>query len=573
MQRAIAVELNLGHLMPVFDKHDEDDDFRGIDICSRVEIPSVGSEINACLSNERFMMIFHYGGEEDIDMSDSGIPNPEFGPYALGKLLWSSYGRFQLLGRKEKLKANAACSRTISLIPKDVTIHSQLFYQSLHKEAIEVIGYTGMDDVNPTIVLDCFLYSLFLTMEQHGKSINVDYGWDAHACNYWICDGILQGDSAYKVGSALYGVIQIASYPPSIDESSSRYFYEQRNIYGNWVSISSNQLGAQDISTVPDNTSSYFLTFGGDGRLQLPNDMFQLASNLRVLKLCKCNFDFASPPFRCCNNLRFLWLDHCTNTGEEQGGGPCFPNLLVLDIRFTDFVLLTKMMELMTNLREVNTKGVSWRTVCHAWKKLQKLHKLRVTESLDLITVDTLSSIDMMNLELLDLSGNIHMKSLPAMSSAGKLKMLVLDGCSSIEHVELEGAPPLLESFSFDGYGPAENWTHPIQLPKKELRPKSRTALFQEANVRRISLNGCARMQTIFLRALPNLEELDLSGTAVKTLDLDAMDIPRLKKLFLLGCEQLRSILWEERHPSLEVLHVDTQGRSRTMICCGEQLL
>ncbi|VAH99934.1 unnamed protein product [Triticum turgidum subsp. durum] len=571
MQRAIAEELTLGHLMPMFDKQDEDDDFRGMDVSSRVEIPSIGSEINACLRNERFLMIFHYGGVEDIDLAECGIPNPEFGTYALGKLLRSGYGRFQLSQRNKKLKSSSAYFKTIELYP-EVNAHlSQLLFRSLHEEAAEVIGYTDMDDVNPTIVLDCFLYSLFLTEQLHGKSISVDYGWDTHACNYWICDGILQGDRAFEVGNALQGVIQMLCYPSDRTKRLADYLDEHKEQYERWVSISSNQLGAQDISTIHVNTSSYFLTFGEDGQLQLPSDMFQLASTLRVLKLCKCSFDFASPPFRCCHNLKFLWLDHCTNTGEEQGEGPCFPNLLVLDIRFTDFVLLAEMIELMTNLREVNTKGVSWRTISHAWKKLRNLHKLRVTESSDVITVDTCSSIDMMNLEVLDLSGNIHMESLPAMSSAGNLKMLVLDGCSSLEHVALEGALPLLESFSFDGYGPSEKWAHPIQLPKKEPRPKSSNALIQKAKVRRISLEGCARLHIIFLRALPNLEELDLSGTAVKTLDLGAMDVARLKKLFLLGCEQLCSLCWDGRNPSLEVLHVDTRGKTRSMIYYGEQ--
>ncbi|XP_048546086.1 uncharacterized protein LOC125525101 [Triticum urartu] len=567
MQRAVAEELNLGHLMPVFDKQDEDDDFRGIDTTSRVEIPSIASEIHASLRNERFLMIFHYGGEEDIDLAEFGIPDPDFGPYALGKLLWTSSGRFQLSERKEKLKSSSASFNIIHFLT--IEDSKELTHRSLHEEAVEVIGYTGMDDINPAIVLDCFLYSLFLVDQLHGESSNVDYDWDAHACNYWICDGILQGDRASEVGSALHGVIQMVC-----NKSYLLWFQEfngKRERYERWISISSNQLEAQDISTLTSNVSSYFLTFGGDGHLQTPNDMFRLASNLRVLKLCKCSFDFASPPFRFCHNLRFLWLDHCTNTGEEQGAGPCFPNLLVLDIRFTDFVFLAEMVETMKYLKEVNTKGVSWRSLSYAWKKLQDLHKLRVTESLDVITMDTCSFVDMMNLELLDLSGNIHMESLPAMSSAGNLKMLIVDGCSSLEHVALEGAPPLLESFSFDGYGLTEKWIHPIHLPKKEQRPKSRTALVKEARVRRISLKGCARLCNMFLHALPNLEELDLSGTAIKTLDLGAMDVPWLKRLFLLGCEQLRSLLWDGRNPSLKVLHVETRGKTRSMVNCGEK--
>ncbi|KAK1670519.1 hypothetical protein QYE76_058678 [Lolium multiflorum] len=572
MQRAIAKELNLGHLMTMFDDQDEDDDFRGIEVSSRKEIESIGSEIYAFLRNERFLMIFHYEGEEHIDLAECGIPDPEFGVYATGKLLWSGYGGFQLLERNGGLKSNSAYFKIITIYAGNVDT-DQLLHHLLQKEAAEVIDYTGMDDINPAIVLDCFLYSLFLGEQGRWKTIDVDYEWDTHACNYWICDGILQGHKAYEVGNALYSVIQMVRYLPKPTSHMLMYFDAHRKRYERWISIPIKQHGAQDISTLPINTSSYFLTFGGDGQLQLTNDMFQLASNLHVLKLYKCSFDFASPPFRCFHNLRFLWLGHCTNTGDDQAGGPCFPNMLVLDIRFTDFPLLPETIELMTNLREVNTKGVSWRTVSHAWKKLKNLHKLRVTESSDVITVDNCSSINMMNLELLDLSGNIHMESLPTMSSAGNLKMLVLDGCSSLEHVALEGAPPLLESFSFDGYGQAKRWTHPIQLPKVELRPKSRTRLVQEAKVRRISLKGCARLRNIFLRGLPNLEDLDLSGTTIQALDLSAMDVPGLKKIFLVGCEQLKRLSWSGTNSrSLGVIHVDTRRNTRSVFDREEQM-
>ena len=96
-------ELNHCHLKPVFDKQDKDDYFRGIDVRSRVQIPSIAGEINASLGNERFLEIFHYGGEEDIDLAGCGIPNREFRPYAYGKRLRSVYGGFQVLERKEKL--------------------------------------------------------------------------------------------------------------------------------------------------------------------------------------------------------------------------------------------------------------------------------------------------------------------------------------------------------------------------------------------------------------------------------------------------------------------------------------
>ncbi|KAM3318357.1 hypothetical protein ACQJBY_035851 [Aegilops geniculata] len=569
MQREIAAELNLGHLMPIFDKQDEDDDFRGVEDSSRAELTSIASEIYESLINEKFLLILHYGGDADIDLAELGVP--VFGPFGKAKLLWTNHGRFQLSQKQQKLLTSSFLDINMLFITTDHIYIGQQLRCLLHKEAVEVISYTGMDDINPATVVDCFFYSLLLVGQLRENSDAVEYGWDTYVCNYWICDGILQKDRAWEVGNALYGVIGQLRHSSDAIETLLYWLDQQIKSYQGWKSIASNQQGAQSISAVPVDASSYFLTFKGDDLLELPNDLFQVASNLRVLKLCKCSFDFAFPPFQSCNNLRFLWLDHCANTGKEQGGGACFPNLIVLDLCHTDYALQQQMIERMTNLREINTKGVSWRNISHAWKTLQNVHKLRLTGSSDVITVDNCSSLDMINLELLDLSGNIGMASLPAMSSAASLKMLVLDGCTNLETVALEGALPLLETFSFDGYGPTEKWAHPIKLPKKKYRPKSRATPIKEAKVTKISLAGCGRLQSIFLRALANLDELNLSGTAIKILDLNVMNVPKLRKLFLLGCRQLCSLGWRGHNLfGLKVVHVDTWRRKRLAVCCAQ---
>ncbi|XP_048543310.1 uncharacterized protein LOC125527055 [Triticum urartu] len=571
MQRAIAKELNLRHVMPIFDRQDEEDDFVGVDVSSRKEIASIGSLINRSLANERFLIIFHYGGDEDIDLIECGIP-----AFGKGKLVWTSGGRFFQVKVKPgevKLSAFANFVVTLESLWYGDPDYSTKIHHILHEVAIRVIGDTGMDGINPETVLDCFLYSLFLTAQLPQNSTGVGYGWATHACNYWICDGMRGEDKAWEIGYMLYGVIPLDECSSS-ETAQRRYLAHFLPRLGKgWYSVTSNNGGTNHISNVPADASSYFLTFHGNDPVYVCNDLFQLASNnLRVLKLCNCSFDFASPPFQCCSNLRFLWLEHCANTWKEQSGAPIFPNLLVFDLRFTDYVLLPQMIELMTNLRELNTKGIPWKTISAIWKKLKKLQKLRLTESSDVVAVDRCSSVDMMNLELLDLSGNTHLESLPTLSSARSLKILVLDGCSSLDQVALavERAPPLLESFCFDGYGPAKDWTHSIHLPQKELRLKSPLAPVEIVKVTKISLHGCGRLQNIFLRALPNLEELDLSGTAIKIIDLDAMDVPKLKKLFLLGCERLCSLIWQGS-PRLEVLHVDTQGTKRSVVYCGEQ--
>ncbi|XP_048546641.1 uncharacterized protein LOC125525683 [Triticum urartu] len=576
LQRVIVEELNLHHVMHIIDKQDEEDDFKGVDSSSREEIASIKSMINECLRNERFLIIFNYGGVEDIDLVQFGIPL-----FGKGKLLWTNGKRFEAI-ESDKVKLMPTCVNIYISIDDTEDINENqktMIHRVLHEDAVGVIGDIGMDGINPEIVLDCFLYTLFLTAQIPENSTDVDYGWATHACNYWICDGILGEENSWEIGNALYGLIPRLANSTDHDAMLVKSFYlgERKKSYKGWHSVTSSKLRAKDISNVPGSASSYFLTCQGDGPVHVRNDLFQVASgSLRVLKLCNCSFDFASPSFGCCHNLRFLWLDRCANTGrkKEQSGWQSFSNLLVFDLHFTAYGLWPQIIESMANLRELNTKGISWKTMSHSWKKLQKLHKLRVTRSSDVVTVDSCSFVDMMNLELLDLSGNTHMESLPTLSSAKTLKMLSLDGCSNLEHVALamEAAPPLLESFSFDAYCPAENWAHPVHLPQEDMRLKAHIAPIKTAKVTKISLHGCGRLQNIFLRGLPNLEELDLSGTAIKSLDLHftIIDFPKLKKLFLLGCEHLRCLRWKWCQ-RLEVLHVDTHGEKRSMICCEGQ--
>ncbi|GJN12078.1 hypothetical protein PR202_ga30323 [Eleusine coracana subsp. coracana] len=148
----------------------------------------------------------------------------------------------------------------------------------------------------------------------------------------------------------------------------------------------------------------------------------------------------------------------------------------------------------------------------------------------------------MAKLELLDLSGNVTIQALSSFSGTAGLKTLVLNGCVGLEHVG--PLAPSLESFSFDvGYSISTN---------------------DSAKVSKISLAGCVDLKSFLLRgALQILEELNLSGTAIKKLDLNnqVVEVPRLKKVFLMGCNQLRVISWWKGSWKLEVLCIDTHGR------------
>ncbi|VAH24158.1 unnamed protein product [Triticum turgidum subsp. durum] len=180
-----------------------------------------------------------------------------------------------------------------------------------------------------------------------------------------------------------------------------------------------------------------------------------------------------------------------------------------------------------TNIREVHIKNGRFWHIIFALGQPQNLHKLRVIDP-------TCCS--------LETGRKDEFTVLPSLSTSSSLKTLVLDGCFGLEHVE--GLPPSLESFILDA------------RPRKDD--------YREAKISRISLAGCARLFEFTLRgSLPNLEELDLSGTGVKTLDLttQVVQVPCLQRVMLLGCEQLRAVLWPEKEMSqLCFLCIDTRG-------------
>ncbi|CAL4906215.1 unnamed protein product [Urochloa decumbens] len=239
------------------------------------------------------------------------------------------------------------------------------------------------------------------------------------------------------------------------------------------------------------------------------------SERLHVLKLCWCDFSFYSPPFRCCRSLRFLGFDHCKDSSgeeqeeKEQGRQPMefFQNLWVLDISHMDWeldLIPSAIEQAAGSIRDVHVnKGRIWGSNL-AWRQLQNLRKLRVIEPTSSWETGNLDEFNgMEKLELLDLSGNTEIQVLPSLSGATGLKTLVLDGCIGLERVGTD--------------------------------------------------------------QLPRLEELDMSHTAVKTLDLrnPVVEAPHLERVILLACERLRAILWPAKGmQQLRMLCIDTRGEA-----------
>uniref|UniRef100_A0A0E0DC09 Disease resistance protein At4g27190-like leucine-rich repeats domain-containing protein n=1 Tax=Oryza meridionalis TaxID=40149 RepID=A0A0E0DC09_9ORYZ len=554
LQKAIAEDLDLPmQVMALFDQWDEKDDFDGVEVGTRGLIPHVTQAILNKLRDRRFLVIFHNGSGIYIDLQDFGVPTS----WILSKrVLWTSRGRFSLHSIKDVyVKKLAGLSNVLisANLSSDSVLDSARWL--LQAEAEEVASYTGVPrpDMSTQIVMECILY-----MALRGD----DYGinWGTNASNYWVCDGIIEdatnGDrSAWEIAEALHRTVRmdgwhrgwVINIRDTIGLCGEMWRRSDR-----WVSATHEHLEQQEEEgshdyvakvQLPPQTTSFFVTVAKsmidkNGMAILEDFGHSDMTNLRVLHLSQCTFSFSSPPFLGCSNLRFLLLDHCKDKDPKveadlcgqvechhnkigRHNTTCFEVLWVLDLNYTEWywLLSKEMMGLMVHLRELNVKGIkSWTWIRHLGRGSgtgSNLGKLQVICSGGTNQASAL-------VEFPDLS-------------TSSLKTISLDGCVELEQLDHNVLPLLLESFSFI----------------------SNVA----AKIRIISFQGCTQLKSLLLRGLfKNLEEMDMSRTAIKMLDLSAIQAPRLNKIFLLGCEKLQAILWpmEGEKPKLDVLHIDT---------------
>ncbi|KAL6841073.1 hypothetical protein ACP4OV_029042 [Aristida adscensionis] len=559
LQKAIAEELKLPQqVMAIFDQHDEEDDFYGVEEGARGVIQDAKMAILNDLAKITFLVVFHNGSDVYIDLQEYGIPISGL----LSKtVLWTSRGRFRLHNRQEDVKKLAMSSEVA--ISADVSSDSTVYgvEHLLHAEAEDVARYTGVPepDMNPKVVMECFLYTVL-----RGEEYGID--WGTHAANYWVCDGIIQNStnadlSAWEIADALqrnmsvpmdWHHIWIVNIRDVVGLSGKKW-----NCCDRWISANqrqrqqqyedTNYYDATSVQVPPQATSFFWIAQGQSNKKNstatLEAGMFghSNSSSLRVIHLSQCTFSFSSPPFGSCSSLRFLLLDQCKDkdaavatdcSGEKvphhyrqnsHGSGACFRKLWVLELCYTDWCWLLSegMMDLMAELRELNVKGVENWSINH-------LNRGSEAES---------NSCRLPNLVTLRVTSYKNPTSplvaFPDLSSSAILKKVVLDGCVELEELGLNALPPSLESFSFTNN--------------------------DNTKIKRMCFRGCTKLECVLLKGLfGNLVELDMSGTAVRSLDLSATRAPKLSRLFLLGCEKLSAILWPPQERGLDVLHIDT---------------
>ncbi|TKW30785.1 hypothetical protein SEVIR_2G061000v4 [Setaria viridis] len=530
LQKAVAEQLQLpDEVMKLFDRQDEEDDFLGVAQGSRLEVQQLVREMQEYIQklNRRFLVIFHNGSGEEIDLASCcGFLLSGF---STSKVLWTFQGRFRLKTRvKGDMAMKSAAGTTdafLSAVPWRGYVEPELWSYLVSQEASEVAAAvcnnnTGSRRIvdQPAQVAECFIYMLELCCR---GSHSIDFDLATHGTNYWVCDGIIQqlkqegrdlsanddSDWLWRAADALQREIALdVDYHQHLPSSHLSLCVESKPY---WISPN------YGFNRVP-------------GRAILNGGTFQhYLDKLRVLKLSRCTFNFQSPPFLYCQGLRFLWLDHCQDTGiNTDGEGKedvcrCFQRLWVLDVRYTDChqILSAQTMDFMTQLRELNVMGTKRWDMGQLQGRLPNIRKLRVTKS----TVTCSCSEEdlfskMNNLELLDFSSGNDIYMGITINNSSCLETVNIGECVGLE---------------------------------------------------RISFKGCTKLKNlIFSGWLHNVRAIDISGTAVKTLDLTAItELLALHELYLLDCKKLCAILWPPKRymkQDIDMLCIDTTRSAPT---------
>nr|CAB3491073.1 unnamed protein product [Digitaria exilis] len=193
MQRTIAEKLELPTpVMDMLDAQDEEDDYSGMGKGSRAEIPHVSEaiyqHIQKLVMNRRFLVIFHNGSSEEIDLNTFGF---HLSGYSRNKVLWSFQGRFRLYPRT-KVDRALMSTRTTTDVVLSASIEDRWRLPAiLSSDAEEVADGSNIIDSFCGLWEEashhrqaqyCFEYIMKLC--RMGSHL-VDYELTTHGSNYW----------------------------------------------------------------------------------------------------------------------------------------------------------------------------------------------------------------------------------------------------------------------------------------------------------------------------------------------------------------------------------------------------
>ncbi|VAH12431.1 unnamed protein product [Triticum turgidum subsp. durum] len=602
-QLAVAAAMELGLLDQGYnrlkEKHDEiqyysygcDKGDITVRLLSYVEY-NIVSQIIKQLVNERYLLVaenLQWPIEPgSLTLEDVGLPPPRW---------LNSQWLISTTSRDVYNKSKSNIDGVISIDEDDQVAVLILF--SLHQSAEHILNMMRQESKEywHHIALQCFHYAMAIfTKHAQVAAITSD-----ELIHHWVAEGILpcmaikeeeetstvnsKCSNMHRLGRVIveafqkYSLLQLP-FSPANDA------YEATNTGTQFIAY--HDLIAEGITAdeLFDNRKQ-MISFTGDHGCHVSREWLSLEENMGATALV----------LRGCSHQSVILpkLDHLLPN-------LCF--LLVLDLSYTPLKLLPSYIGCLQKLRLLSLRG------CH---DLKTLSSSSTTNAIDSSTNISSSSplSTLYNLEFLDMNGVpvsvmtqdvanqkgnlIHLDMSHSEISTfphnffadmSNLEELMLTSCSNL--VEL---PPSMASLSslttlevtrtrikyfpqmiFEEMQKLQSLklihnkklislTGPIsgfQIIKLEGHPNIVSfMLIGTPHIRGFSVRGCRKLESVEIKDVSGLEEIDLSGTSIKELPDEIPNLPQLRRLLLGGVPSLRRFPWHRLVRLPDVFYLD----------------
>ncbi|KAL4632214.1 hypothetical protein ACB092_04G035700 [Castanea dentata] len=266
------------------------------------------------------------------------------------------------------------------------------------------------------------------------------------------------------------------------------------------------------------------LKVGDMGNVKIPQGLNCLSNELRIIEWH--GYPLSSMPTNFQPNKLVELKMHCSSIKRLWSGIMVLDELKLIDLRNSQNLIETPNLSGVPNLKQLILQG------CTA---LSKIHP---------------SLGNLKQLIRLDLSGCKFLESLPHKINLESLEVIILSGCSRLKKFpEILGNMPCLSELYLNETAIKDlplSVEHLTGLFKLDLRNcKNLSSLpnvcYSSISLKILTLSGCSKLEELpeNLGNLKGLEELDLSGSAIKVLPTSIKLLKNLKKLSLCGCRGL----------------------------------
>lgn len=274
------------------------------------------------------------------------------------------------------------------------------------------------------------------------------------------------------------------------------------------------------------------------------------------------------------NGLTSLILRGCSNKSnwftELDHLLPKLPSLLVLDLSYTPLESVPHSVWCLPNIQFLSLRG------CYNLTNLSSSSSSERTASQE----DSNTKISLLYLDL-SYSG-INSFQCVLFQNMPLLQELVLVKCDNLLElptsvtalsslIKLEVSGTQIKYFPKNMFKDMQSLQSIKLIDNNKLMDEIRIAmhptlksflLINAPHIRRLSLQGCRKLEHVELRYLGALEELDLSATAIKELPAEIPNLPQLRQLLLMGVSSLSRFPWHklQRFPDMFCLDCCAQG-------------